>query len=78
MTQQKTKGERAMALKLASVDRASRGAGSEGTARARRAAESDINTGLRLGPGLEVVNGKISIVLGAGLKIDASGRVALI
>jgi hypothetical protein len=78
MTKQKTRGERALVLKLAAASRSSRGAGSEGTARARRSSESDMSIGLRLGDGLEVVDGKISIVLGAGLKIDASGRVALI
>ena len=78
MTRQRSLADRRMALKSASLATANRGAGREGSARARRAGESDLNTGLRLGGGVEVVDGRISIVLGAGLKIDASGRVALI
>ena len=76
MTRQKTKAERAMALRLAAVDTATRGAGAEGSARARRAGGSDLSSGLRLGDGIDVVDGKMQVPLGEGLKIDRDGKVA--
>lgn len=65
-----------MALKVSPLATASRGAGREGSARARRAGESDLNTGLRLGDGVEVVSGEMKVPLGSGLEIDRSGNVS--
>ena len=76
MTRQRSLADRRMALKSASLATANRGAGREGSARARRAGESDLNTGLRLGGGVEVVKGAMEVPLGAGLKIDRDGKVA--
>ena len=77
MTRQKTKAERAMALRLAAVDTATRGAGAEGSARARRAGGSDLSSGLRLGDGIDVVDGKMQVPLGEGLSLDRDGRIGL-
>ena len=76
MTRQRSLADRRMALKSASLATANRGAGREGSARARRAGESDLNTGLRLGGGVEVVKGAMEVPLGAGLEIDRDGKVA--
>lgn len=66
-----------MALRIASLATATRGAGREGSARARRAGESDLNTGLRLGGGIEVVDGAMEVPLGEGLKVERDGRIGL-
>ena len=77
MSRQKTKAERAMALRLAAVDTATRGAGAKGSARARRAGESDLSSGLRLGDGIDVVDGKMSVPTGVGIEVDRIGRMGL-
>lgn len=66
---------RAMALRAVALANSSRGGAGNDSARVRRAANAELSTGLRIGDGVKIKDGRMTVPVGAGLEIDSRGRV---